>query len=172
MRLIKGSLAGLVLAGILAMMPAATFAHGGGGGGGGGVHGFGGGGGVSGGGAHFSGGGSHFSGGGSHFAGAHFTARSGNRFHRHFHNGNGGVVIFDPLDYSSYYDLPTDGTVYQGQVAPQDAESVPYATPTSDPDIVISPYEPHAIISVAGIPQGAKVQDPVSNLVFLNPSGW
>ena len=96
----------------------------------------------------------------------------GNRFHRHFHNGNGGVVIFDPLDYGSYYDLPTDGTVYQGQVAPQDAESVPYATPTSDPDTVISPYEPHAIISVAGIPQGAKVQDPVSNLVFLNPSGW
>jgi len=94
------------------------------------------------------------------------------RFHRHFHNGNGGVVIFDPLDYGSYYDLPTDGTVYQGQVAPQDAESVPYATPTSDPDIVISPYEPHAIISVAGIPQGAKVKDPVSNLVFLNPSGW
>jgi hypothetical protein len=34
-------------------------------------------------------------------------------------------VIFDPLDYGSYYDLPTDGTVYQGQVAPQDAESVP-----------------------------------------------
>ena len=32
MRLIKGSLAGLVLAGILAMMPAAAFAHGGGGG--------------------------------------------------------------------------------------------------------------------------------------------
>ena len=31
MRLIKGSLAGLVLAGILAMMPAAAFAHGGGG---------------------------------------------------------------------------------------------------------------------------------------------
>jgi hypothetical protein len=81
-------------------------------------------------------------------------------------------VIFDPLDYASYYDLSGDETVYQGQVAPQDAESVPYATPTSDPDVVISPYEPHAAISVAGIPYGAKVQDPVSNLVFLNPSGW
>jgi hypothetical protein len=34
---------------------------------------------------------------------------------------------------------------------------------------VISPYEPHATISVAGIPHGAKVQDPISNLVFLNP---
>ena len=118
------------------------------------------------------GGGERFSGGGGRFAGTHFTARSGNRFNRHFHNGNGDVAIFDQLDHGSYYDLPTDGTVYQGQVAPQDAESVPYATPTSDPDIVISPYEPHAIINVAGIPQGAKVRDPVSNLVFLNPSGW
>src|ERR1700732_5412200 len=44
MRLIKGSLAGLILAGILAMLPAAAFAHGGeGGGGGGGGRGFGGG---------------------------------------------------------------------------------------------------------------------------------
>jgi hypothetical protein len=48
MRLIKGFLAGLVLAGMLAMMPAPAFAHGGGGGGGGhggggGGHGFGGG---------------------------------------------------------------------------------------------------------------------------------
>ena len=46
MRLIKGSFAGLVLAGILAMMPAPAFAHGGGGGGGhafvGGGHAFGG----------------------------------------------------------------------------------------------------------------------------------
>jgi hypothetical protein len=138
----------ILAAASLAVWPEIGLAHGGGGGGG-----------------------SHFSGGGARFAGTHFTARSGNSFHRHFHNANGGIVIFDPLDYGSYYDLPTDGTVYQGQVAPQDAESVPYATPTSDPDIVISPYEPHALISVAGIPQGAKVQDPVSNLVFLNPSG-
>src|SRR3984893_6404019 len=41
MRSIKGSLAGLILTGILAIVPAAAFAHGGGGGGGG--HGFGGG---------------------------------------------------------------------------------------------------------------------------------
>jgi hypothetical protein len=115
------------------------------------------------------GGGGHFTGGGGRFAGTHFTARSGNFFRPHFHNGNRGVVIFDPLGYGSYDDSPTDDTVYQGQVAPQDAENLPYATPTSDPDIVISPYEPHATISVAGIPHGATVQDPVSNLVFLNP---
>ena len=91
----------ILAAASLAVWPETGLAHGGGGGGGG----------------------SHFSGAGARFAGTHFTARSGNRFHRHFHNGNGGVVIFDPLDYGSYYDLPTDGTVYQGQVAPQDAES-------------------------------------------------
>jgi len=55
------------------------------------------------------GGGSHFSGAGGRSAGTDFTARSGNPFHRHFHNGNGGVVIFDPIDYGSYYDLPTIG---------------------------------------------------------------
>jgi hypothetical protein len=70
MRSIKGSVAGLVLAGVLAMMPAAAFAHGGGGhGGGGGGHGFGGGGG----GHAFSGGGGHGFGGGHAFGG--FTGR-------------------------------------------------------------------------------------------------
>jgi hypothetical protein len=105
----------------------------------------------------------------SHSAATHFIAPSGNGFHRRFHYGAGGTVIFDPLDYGSDYGLPDDDTVYQAQVTPQDAESLPYAAPTSDPDIVISPYEPHATISVAGIPHGAKVQDPISNLVFLNP---
>src|SRR5258708_13556654 len=62
MSLIKGSLAGLVLTGILAIMPAAAFAHGGGG------HGFGGGGG-----GHAFVGGSHGFGGGHAFGG--FTGR-------------------------------------------------------------------------------------------------
>src|SRR5258705_1028224 len=53
MRLIKGSLVGLVLAGILALAPTAAFAHGGGGGGhGGGGGGFGGGNGGGFGGGH------------------------------------------------------------------------------------------------------------------------
>jgi hypothetical protein len=101
--------------------------------------------------------------------GTHFIARSGYGFHRNFHYGNGGVVIFDPLDYGSFSDPSADDTVYQAQVAPQDPGSIPYATPTSDPEIVISPYEPNATISVVGIPHGAKVQDPVSNQLFLNP---
>ena len=103
----------------------------------------------------------------SHSSAPHFIARSGNDLHRRFHYGAGGAVIFD--DDASDSGLPDDNTVYQGEVAPQDAESLPYAMPTSDPDIVISPYEPHATISVVGVPHGAKVQDPISNLVFLNP---
>jgi Putative peptidoglycan binding domain len=58
MRIIEGSLAGLVLTGVLAIAPAAAFAHGGGGGGGGG-HGGGGGGHGLGGGGHASIGGGH-----------------------------------------------------------------------------------------------------------------
>jgi hypothetical protein len=58
MRLIKGFLAGLVLAGIPAIMPAAAFAHGAGHGGGGGGHGFG----RGGGGHAFVGGGHAFGG--------------------------------------------------------------------------------------------------------------
>jgi hypothetical protein len=104
-----------------------------------------------------------------HLGGTHFIARSGNGFHPRFHYNNGGIVVFDQFDNGGDNDLAGDDTVYQGQVAPQDAESLPYATPTSDPDIVISPYEPHAPINVAGVPQGVKVLDPVSNLVFLNP---
>ena len=104
----------------------------------------------------------------SHSSATHFIARSGDG-NRRFHYGTGGVIVFDPPDDGSDYVLPDDDTVYQGQVAPQDAESLPSATPTSDPDIVISPYEPHATISVAGIPHGAQVWDPVSKLVFLNP---
>jgi hypothetical protein len=97
-----------------------------------------------------------------HPAGTHFIARSGNGSHRHF-------AIFDPLGCGSSYGLPADDTVYQGQVAPKDSESLPYATSTSDPEIMISPYEPHTTISVAGIPHGANMHDPVSNLFFLNP---
>src|SRR6266436_5886971 len=92
MRLIKGSLAGLILAGILAMMPAAAFAHGGGGGGGGG---HGGGGGRGFGGGHTFGGftGRGFSpgfmGGEPHFSGASardfafHDGRFNNRFFAH-----------------------------------------------------------------------------------------
>ena len=84
MRLIRGSLVGLVLAGILAIAPAAALAHGGGGGGGG----HGGGGHVGGGGGHGFGGrgGGHASIGGGH-------ALSGSRGHG-FSPGFRGMRVF------------------------------------------------------------------------------
>jgi hypothetical protein len=100
---------------------------------------------------------------------SHFIAHNGNDFRPRFHYGSGGVVIFDPLSYGSYYGSAGDDAVNEGQVAIINGETLPYATPTSDPDVVISPYAPHVAIDVAGIPHGAEVQDPASNLVFLNP---
>jgi hypothetical protein len=105
----------------------------------------------------------------SHSSANHFIGRSGDGNHRRFHYGTRGVIVFDPPDDGSEYGLPDDDTVYQGPEAPQDIGNMPYAAPTSDPNVVISPYEPHAPVSVAGIPHGAQVWDPLSKLYFLNP---
>jgi hypothetical protein len=105
----------------------------------------------------------------SHSSATHFIARSRDGNHRRFHYGPGGVIVLDPPDDGSDYGLSDDSEVDQEQEAPQDIGNMPYATPTSDPELVISPYEPHGVISVAGIPHGAQVWDPLSKLFFLNP---
>jgi hypothetical protein len=115
MRLIKGSLASLVLAGILALAPTAAFAHGGGGGGhggGGGGHG----GGFGGGGGHFGGFAGH---GSAAHEGAHFAAHGG-------HYGYGGGYrgwYGDPYSYDypyyGYYDY-NDGDYSDAQTSPSE----------------------------------------------------
>src|ERR1700688_2553097 len=125
MKSIKGSLVGLVLAGILALAPTAAFAHGGGGGGHGG-----GGGGFGGGGGHFAGGGGHFAGFAGHsFAGHSFAEHQGAHFARygdHFRH-DGDFFFGDPFGYGdSYsYDYPyygynnyNDGDYYDRQYSP------------------------------------------------------
>jgi hypothetical protein len=110
MRLIKGSLAGLVLAGILALAPTAAFARGGGGGG------HGGGGGGHGG---FGGGGGHFGG----FAGHGFAAHEGaHGWHGGGYGGGGpywgwygGPYSYDDPDYG-YYDY-NDGDYSDAKTA-------------------------------------------------------
>ena len=136
MKSIKGSLVGLVLAGILALAPTAAFAHGGGGGGhggGGGGHG----GGFGGGGGHFGGGGSHFAGAGGHFAGFAGHSFAGHGFAAHEgahgwhrgHYGYGGGYwgwYGDPYSYDypyyGYYDYDngdySDGQYAQADVMP------------------------------------------------------
>jgi hypothetical protein len=112
MRLSKGSLVGLVLAGILAVVPTAAFARSGGGGGGhgGGGH-FGGfGGGVR----HFGGGGGHFGGFVSHgFApheGTHFASSGWHRGHYGYGGGYWGGGPYwgwygDPYLYDSWLEI-------------------------------------------------------------------
>ncbi len=105
MKLVKGSVAGLVLAGILAIVPAAAFAHGGGGGGGGGHGGGGGGHGFGGGGHTFNGGGHAFNGGGRAFGG--FTGHGfspGFSGMRGFHSARGDDGRFRDRDFQHHGD--------------------------------------------------------------------
>jgi Putative peptidoglycan binding domain len=136
MRSIKGSLVGLVLAGILAIVPTAAFAHGGGGGHGGGFSGGGhGSGGFGAGGGHF--GGAHFAG-GSHFGGGHFDRSGGHgfEFHRadHFrHFGHGGF-FWDGDPYG--YDYPYYGYYNYGDGDYSDAQTAPSEVAPTEETIV------------------------------------
>jgi Putative peptidoglycan binding domain len=118
MRLIKGSLVGMVLAGILAITPTVTFARGGGGGGRGG----GGGGHGGGGGGHGGGGGGHFGG----FAGHGFTAHEGaHGWHGGGYWGGGPYWGWygDPYsyDYPYYgYNDYDDGDYSDAQISPSE----------------------------------------------------
>jgi hypothetical protein len=45
----------------------------------------------------------------------------------------------------------------------------PSGRPTAYPGYVISPYRPHNMIDVRGIPSDARVVDPSCNRIFINP---
>jgi hypothetical protein len=49
------------------------------------------------------------------------------------------------------------------------AVEYPVARRASRPGHVISPFKPYALVDVRGIRSGARVIDPVSNRVFINP---
>jgi hypothetical protein len=55
------------------------------------------------------------------------------------------------------------GPVAYGEPAPR------VASPSRYPGYVISPYRPHALVDVRGIYPGARVMDPASGYVFVNP---
>jgi hypothetical protein len=142
MRSIKGSLVGLVLAGILALAPTAAFAHGGGGGGHGG-----GGGGFGGGGGHFGGGGGHFGGFAGHsfaghsFAGHSFAQHQGAYFARHedHFRHEGHFFVGDPFwyDYPYYgYDYPYYGHYDDNAGDYSDGQSSPAEVTSSQETII------------------------------------
>ena len=43
------------------------------------------------------------------------------------------------------------------------------ATPSRYYGYVVSPYRPYALVDVRGIAPGARVMDPVSERIFINP---
>jgi hypothetical protein len=99
-----------------------------------------------------------------HFATGTRWARS---MHRGYYCFNGANWVVVPLSVS-YGGIAAGGDfVYQGREVSDDV--YPYAQSTSNPDIVVSPFAPNALIDVSGIPSGAKVRDPVSEEVFLRP---
>jgi hypothetical protein len=113
-------------------------------------------------------------------AGPGFVGRPQN--HRvHFANGirwahsayrgyycfNGANWVFAPVAFP-YGGLAVNGDfVYKGREVSDDV--YPYAIPTSDPDIVISPFALNNLVNVSGVPPGARVRDPVSEEIFLRP---
>ena len=45
----------------------------------------------------------------------------------------------------------------------------PVARSTGTPGYVYSPYPPHNVIDVRGVPQGAMVRDPSTGGIFIKP---
>ena len=87
--------------------------------------------------------------------------------HSGYYRYNGVNWAFVPWAVS-YGGLPFGSdAIYEGADVSDDI--YPYAQPTADPDIVISPFAPNALIDVSGIPPGARVRDPVTEQVFLRP---
>jgi hypothetical protein len=71
-----------------------------------------------------------------------------------------------------YYEGHGDGGYYRDRDYPDDRDyrsRYPVARPASRPGFVISPYYPHNRIDVRGIPRGARVEDPSTHRIFINP---
>jgi len=99
-----------------------------------------------------------------HFVNGIHWAHSPYGAHYYF-NGVSWVVTPQAFPYGG---LPLNGDlIYQGHEVSDDV--YPYAIPTADPDIVISPFALNNLVNVAGVPPGARVRDPVSEEIFLRP---
>jgi hypothetical protein len=78
---------------------------------------------------------------------------------------NGVNWVVSPFGYGGYF--VSRNFVYQGYAV--DSDVYPYAIPTANPNVVISPFALNNLVDVTGIPQGARVRDPVSEEIFLRP---
>jgi predicted small secreted protein len=55
------------------------------------------------------------------------------------------------------------------EYGPEPAGGYPWARRAEEPGLVYSPYPPHRVIDVRGIPHGALVRDPESGRLFRRP---
>src|SRR5438132_4623970 len=55
------------------------------------------------------------------------------------------------------------------QYGPAPEGGYPYARWSGTPGLVISPYPPHRLVDVRGIPRGALVRDPSTGGIFRRP---
>ncbi|HEX3444444.1 MAG TPA: hypothetical protein VHS80_06975 [Chthoniobacterales bacterium] len=100
----------------------------------------------------------------AHFVTGVHWAHSAYRGYYYF-NGANWVVSSIAFPYGG---LGVNGDfVYQGRRVDNDV--YPYAIPTDNPDVVISPFALNNPVDVTGIPSGARVRDPVSEEIFLRP---
>jgi hypothetical protein len=87
--------------------------------------------------------------------------------YRGYYCFNGANWMFAPVAFP-YGGLAVNGDfVYRGREVSDDV--YPYAIPTSNPDVVISPFALSNLVNVGGVPPGARVRDPVSEEIFLRP---
>ena len=57
----------------------------------------------------------------------------------------------------------------EGRADAYAVESYRVATPSRYYGYVVSPYRPYALVDIRGIRPGARVMDPVSERIFINP---
>jgi hypothetical protein len=74
---------------------------------------------------------------------------------------------------AGYYDAHGDDRDYRDEGGYREDRSYrdryPIGRLTDRPGFVVSPYYPYSRIDVRGIPRGAKVEDPATRRVFINP---
>ena len=92
------------------------------------------------------------------------TGRGRGAFHGAAIGAAGGYLIGKLLQHDRRYRYSDDDDrYYTGR------SRYPVARPTNRSGFVTSPYPPYNLIDVRGIPRGAKVIDPSSDRVFINP---
>ncbi|MEA3207999.1 MAG: Glycine zipper [Chthoniobacter sp.] len=77
-----------------------------------------------------------------------------------------GYLIGKAINHHRRYDRERE---YSGRPPYEEEDNLPYARPTNRYGFVTSPYPPHNLIDVRGIPRGAQVEDPSCGQAFINP---